>query len=52
MQLLQQQRDVPVPEPDLYSQQIQDRTLEKQQTTPDFNRPPIRGSDEYNFDQF
>ena len=44
-----QQRDVPVPEPDLYSQQIQDRTLEKQQSVLDFNRPPIRGRDEYNF---
>ena len=42
-----QQRDVPVPEPDLYSQQIQEQALENRQTNLAFGRPSIRGKESF-----
>ena len=40
-----QQRGVPVPEPDLYSQQMREQALIRQQTDLGMRRPPIRGKD-------
>ena len=45
-----EQRGVPVPEPDLYSQQIQEQALKKKQTDIDLMRPPIRGGESF-YDQ-
>ena len=42
-----QQRGVPVPEPDLYTRQIQEQKRQRNQTDLDMSRPPIRGKETF-----